>query len=323
MTISASTGPGRIPLADPPHSSANPPPIAPELAALDKKLGKLVVNRFTYRLLRVVGRFLRPPFDPSGVSLTWDDARGQRMAIVTPDERKGAGALILFHGGGFVFGRPEDTLPKAALFAKALGVPVICPAYRLAPQNPFPAALDDGHAAWHRVLARADALGIDPAKIVVGGYSAGGGLAANLVHRLHDEGGQQPAAQLLIYPMLDDRTAQRRELDAPRHSIWSNGNNRFAWPAYLGNTADPAALTYAVGARRADLSGLPPAWVGVGTCDLFLDEVRAYARRLGEAGVAVSYDEVDGGIHAFDMDDNPLAHAFTASQIAFIRGYVE
>lgn len=317
MTMSTQTDPGHDRT-----SSANPPPIASELAALDKKLGKLVVNRFTYRLLRLVGRFVRPPFDPAGVSLAYDHTDGQRMAIITPDQRSGTGALILFHGGGFVFGRPEDIFPKAALFAKALGVPVICPAYRLAPQAPFPAALDDAHAAWHRVLGRAEGLGIDPARIVVGGYSAGGGLAANLVHRLHDEGGQQPSGQLLIYPMLDDRTAQRRELDTSRHSIWSNASNRFAWPAYLGGHPDPQALAYAVAARRADLAGLPPAWVGVGTCDLFLDEVRAYARRLAEAGALTVYDEVPGAIHAFDMDDNPLASAFTASQVAFTRSKV-
>ncbi|MFY8048571.1 MAG: alpha/beta hydrolase [Erythrobacter sp.] len=306
----------------PAHSSANPPPIAPELAALDKRLGKLVVNRFTYRLLRLLGRYVRPPFDPAGVSLVWDDAGGQRIAIITPDERKGDGALILFHGGGFVFGRPEDIFPKAALFAKALGVPVICPAYRLAPQAPFPAALDDGYAAWHRTLARAAEMAINPAKIVIGGYSAGGGLAANLVQRLHDEGGIQPAGQLLVYPMLDDRTASRHELDAVNHSIWRNTSNRFAWPAYLGTRRDPAAIPYAVAARRSDLSGLPPTWIGVGTCDLFLDEDRAYARRLEEAGVTVSYDEVAGAIHAFDMDDNPLAHAFTTLQTEFVRGRV-
>lgn len=306
----------------PAHSSANPPAIAPELAALDKRLGKLVVNRFTYRLLRLLGRYVRPPFDSAGVSLAWDQAGGQRMAIITPDQRKGDGALILFHGGGFLFGRPEDIFPKAALFAKALGVPVICPAYRLSPQNPFPAALDDGHAAWHHVLARAGELAINPAKIVIGGYSAGGGLAANLVHRLHDEGGTQPAGQLLVYPMLDDRTAGRRELDAINHSIWRNTSNRFAWPAYLGAGRDAAAMPYAVAARRTDLAGLPPTWIGVGTCDLFLDEVRVYARRLEEAGVAVSYDEVAGAIHAFDMDDNPLAHAFTALQTEFVRRHV-
>lgn len=317
MTSSAATGPG-----EPHHTSANPPPIAPELAALDKRLGRLAVNRFTYRLLRVMGRFLRPRFDPAGVSLTFDRTGGERMAIVTPETRSGEGALILFHGGGFLFGEPEGMFAKAALFANALGVPVICPAYRLAPQAPFPAALDDAHAAWHRVLARAPELGIAPTKVAVGGYSAGGGLTANLVHRLHDEGGPQPAAQLLIYPMLDDRTAQRRELDAVRHSIWNNTSNAFAWPTYLGRHPDPAALAYAVAARRADLAGLPPTWLGVGTCDLFLDEVRAYAERLAAAGVPLTFEEVAGAIHAFDMDDNPLADAFTVQQVIFLRRHI-
>ena len=316
MTTSAAP----VRLGDPQVSSANPGEIAPELAALHGKLGKLVVNRWTYRLLRVFGGMLRPKFVADGVALEQVHEGRAACTIITPHERLRPGALILFHGGGYVFGARQDIFPKAAAMAKALGVPVICPSYRLAPQAPFPAALEDAHAAWQAVLARAGALGIDPAKIVVGGYSAGGGLAASLVQRLHDEGGTQPAAQLLIYPMLDPATSQRRELDALRHSVWSNGNNRFAWGAYLG--AGSGDRPYAIPARRADLSGLPPAWVGVGTCDLFLDEDRAYAARLQGAGVAVTYEEVAGGIHAFDMDDNPLAEAFTAAQIAFAQAYL-
>ena len=305
---------------DPQVSSANPGKIAPELAALHAKLGKLVVNRWTYRLLRVFGGLLRPKFVADGVMLEEVHEGRAAFTIITPLERLRPGALILFHGGGYVFGARQDIFPKAAAMAKALGVPVICPSYRLAPQAPFPAALDDGHAAWQAVLARANTLGIDPAKIVVGGYSAGGGLAASLVQRLHSEGGTQPAAQLLIYPMLDPATAELGELDALRHSVWSNGNNRFAWDAYLG--AGSGSRPYAIPARHTDLSGLPPAWVGVGTCDLFLDEDRAYAARLQAAGVAVTYEEMAGGIHAFDMDENPLAKAFTAAQIAFAKAYV-
>ena len=301
-------------------SSANPGDIAPELAALHAKLGKLVVNRWTYRLLRVFGGLLRAKFVAAGVTLDEVRERGAAFTIITPHERLRPGALILFHGGGYVFGARQDIFPKAAAMAKALGVPVICPSYRLAPQAPFPAALDDAHAAWQAVLARAADWGVDPAKIVVGGYSAGGGLAASLVQRLHDEGGVQPAAQLLIYPMLDPATAERGELDRLRHSVWSNGNNRFAWDAYLG--AGSHDRPYAIPARRSDLAGLPPAWVGVGTCDLFLDEDRAYAARLAAAGVAVTYEETAGGIHAFDMDDNALAKAFTGAQIAFAKPYV-
>ncbi len=318
--MAMNTAPGR--LGDPQRSSANPSEVAPEVAALHARLGKLVVNRFTYRLLRAFGGLLRPRFIADGVALEDVTAGRARMTIISPPQRRSAGAIVLFHGGGFVFGARQDIFPKAAHMAKALGVPVSCPSYGLAPQAPFPAALDDAHAAWHAVLARAGTLGIDPAKIIVGGYSAGGGLAASLVQRLHDEGGAQPAAQLLIYPMLDAATAGRAELDPLRHSVWSNASNRFAWGAYLRGLADPAQTPYAIPAACADLSGLPPAWVGVGTCDLFLDEDRAYAARLAAAGVPVTYEEVAGGIHAFDMDDNALGRAFTAAQIAFAREHV-
>jgi acetyl esterase/lipase len=303
-------------------SSANPGPVDPVLAPLDKKIGNLIVNRFTYRIVRQLGRLMRPAFDSNGVTVDHDAHAGSPIFTIRPLERQGDGALMLFHGGGFVLGEPADLFPKAALFAKRLGVPVICPAYRLAPQAPYPAAIDDAYAAWQNTISAAAALAIDPAKIVVGGYSAGAGLAASLVHRLCDEGGIQPAAQLLVYPMLDDRTAERRALDTPRHRVWSNRNNRFAWNAYLGPAARPERQKYAAAARRADLAGLPPAWLGVGTCELFLDEVRDYRSRLAAAGVAFAYEEIVGAIHGFDMDDNPLGHAFTESQLKFAHRYV-
>jgi acetyl esterase/lipase len=122
--------------------------------------------------------------------------------------------------------------------------------------------------------------------------------------------------------MLDDRTAHQQRLDTPRHRVWSNRNNRFAWNAYLGAHARAEGLSYAVAARRADLSQLPPAWLGVGTCDLFLDEVRDYRTRLEAAGVEITYEEVAGAIHGFDMDDNPLGHRFTQTQLEFVRRFV-
>lgn len=299
-------------------SSANPDPVDPMLAELDKRVGNLVVNRLTYRIVRFLGRLARPSLPPEGVMVE----HLPHAAIVHPLQRTGAGALMLFHGGGFVLGDPRDLIPKAALFARKLGVPVICPAYRLAPEARYPAAIDDAYTAWHKTIAAAAETGIDPARIVVGGYSAGAGLAASLVHRLCDEGGIQPAAQLLIYPMLDDRTTQRRTLDKPRHRVWSNRNNRFAWNAYLGPHARPEGPSYAVASRRADLSRLPPAWLGVGTCDLFLDEVREYRSRLVAAGIDTTYAEIAGAIHGFDMDNNPLGQAFTNAQIEFVRRFV-
>jgi acetyl esterase/lipase len=303
-------------------SSDNPGPFDPVLAQLDKRIGNLVVNRFTYRIFRILGRLTRPAFHADGVTVEHDTQTGTHIAIIRPVERCGNGALMLFHGGGFVLGEPADLFQKAALFAKRLGVPVMCPAYRLAPEAPYPAGIDDAYSAWQKIIDAAAAMAIDPAKIVVGGYSAGAGLAASLIHRLRDEGGIQPAAQLLIYPMLDDRTAQRRAIDKPRHRVWSNRNNRFAWKSYLGPEARPEKLKYAAAARQADLAGLPPAWLGVGTCDLFLDEVREYRSRLAAAGTDVVYEEIAGAIHGFDMDDNTLGHAFTEMQLEFVRRYV-
>lgn len=304
------------------HSSAAPASVAPELRRFDRKVGGLIVNRLTYRIIRMLGRLVRPDFDRTQVIVECDDSLLPSMTIVTPRERRGAGALLLWHGGGFVIGRPDDILPQAARFAHALGVPVICPAYRLAPEAPYPAAIDDCHAAWLRMIDACDTLAIDPQKVVVGGYSAGAGLAACLTHRLRDEDGPQPAAQLLIYPMLDDRTAARRSLDGQRHRVWSNRNNLFGWTAYIGRNPDAERLKYAAAARRNDLVGLPATWLGVGNCDLFLDEVRDYATRLLAAGVDMQYVEVDGAIHGFDMDDNVLGNAFTAAQLAFVGQHV-
>lgn len=304
------------------HSSANPGPVDPALSALDKRIGNLIVNRFTYRALRILGRLARPTFEPTKVTIE----QTARAVIVTPYLRSGSGALMLFHGGGFVLGEPADLIPKASIFAQALGVPVICPTYRLAPQSPYPAAIDDAFVAWQTAITGAAGMDLggdlDPTKIVLGGYSAGAGLAASLAHRLHDHGGIQPAAQMLVYPMLDDRTAERHALDAPRHRVWSNRNNRFAWSAYLGPGGGADSMPYAAAARRTDLSGLPPVWLGVGTCDLFLDEVREYRACLKAANVEVTYEEVAGAIHGFDMDHNPLGQRFTEAQLAFVRRFV-
>jgi acetyl esterase/lipase len=166
---------------------------------------------------------------------------------------------------------------------------------------------------------------VDPARVAVGGASAGGGLAACLAQRVRDAGGAQPAAQLLVYPMLDDRTAARRELDGAGYRVWTNRSNRAGWAAYLGR--EPGAReapAYAAAARRGDLGGLPPAWIGVGALDLFLDEDRAYAARLEAAGVATELFEVPGAPHGFDAlaPDVPLARAFLARQTAFLRARV-
>ena len=206
------------------------------------------------------------------------------------------------HGGGFIVGSAVQDESICASFARDLGLVVVSVDYRLAPEHPFPAPLNDCFEAWRWFQDLAPDYGVDPTRIAVGGLSAGAGLAACLAQRIYDSGGIPPAAQSLIYPMLDDRTAVDHSLDELAHPLWNNQNNRGGWTAYLGH--EPGQLSepdYAVAARRADLSGLPPAWIGVGDIDLFYPENRLYAERLNSAGVGCDLYVVPMAPHGFQV----------------------
>ena len=138
--------------------------------------------------------------------------------------------------------------------------------------------------------------------IAVGGDSAGGGLAAALAIMAHDRRQVPVRFQLLIYPMLDDRTALRTDIDTSKAVIWTAGSNAYGWSCYLNSRPVGAAVSgYAAPARRQDLSGLPPAWVGVGSFDVLHDEAVQYATRLRAAGVPCDLQVVEGAYHGFDV----------------------
>ena len=169
---------------------------------------------------------------------------------------------------------------------------------------------------WRHLLERAREDDVDPTRLAVAGQSAGGGLAAALVQRIHDDGGQQPAAQWLFCPMLDDRTAADRSLDAIRHYLWNNTSNAVGWSAYLGREPGGQSVPdYGVPGRRAGLTGLPPAWIGVGDIELFYEEDRRYAERLVDAGVPTVLEVVPGAPHAFEsfLGRTPVAKAYLAA----------
>jgi len=201
-------------------------------------------------------------------------------------------ALLWIHGGGYLLGSPEQDDALCRRYVQRLGIVVAAARYRLAPEHPYPIPLED----CYRVLTWLAGLpGVDADRIAIGGASAGGGLTAALSFLARDRGEVSPVLQVLSYPMLDDRTVGP-ELDKPGFRLWNTRSNRFGWTSYLGG-ADPAM---AVPARRTDLAGLAPAWLGVGTLDLFCAEDLAYAARLNAAGVECEVHEVPGAFHGFD-----------------------
>ncbi|OBF83487.1 alpha/beta hydrolase [Mycobacterium sp. 852002-51163_SCH5372311] len=224
-----------------------------------------------------------------------------RVLVITPEgHRTNRPAVLALHGGGMIVGSPQLELVTHGRLARELGAVVVSPDYRLAPENPFPAALDDSMATLQWMRQNAGDLGIDADRIAVVGRSAGGGLAAAVAQRSHDEGSTL-RAQGLMYPMLDDRTVLNDDDEGRGRLVWTPESNRFAWTAYLGRAPRMSdAPAYAAPARRDDLSGLPPAWIGVGELDLYYGEDVAYAEKLRACGVPCELITVPRMYHAAD-----------------------
>ncbi|WP_137146160.1 alpha/beta hydrolase [Mycolicibacterium sp. CR10] len=285
----------------------------PELRRSARLLPKEMITPLTLPFIRAASRLLWSKESKDAEVLTLPSGVGVRL--YRPPNASGQGpALLWIHGGGYVIGDAAQDDVLCRRFARELGATVVSVNYRLAPEHPYPAPVEDCYSAlsWLRRLPS-----VDPARVAIGGASAGGGLAAALALLARDRGEIDLAAQLLVYPMLDDRTVERTDLDHPGHRLWNQSSNRFGWRAYLGD-ADPDV---AVPARRADLSGLPPAWIGVGTFDLFHDEDLAYAERLRVAGVPCEVLVVDGAFHGFDgiAPKADVSKSFFASQCEMLK----
>ena len=235
--------------------------------------------------------------------------------------RPGIGAILHIHGGGMVMGSVALMQAGPAALAAAAGVPVVSVEYRLAPEHPFPAPQEDCHSALSWLAGQADALGFNAERIVVAGESAGGGLAAALAIMARDLSGPAIAGQLLTYPMLDHRTGSDACPYANPNTgefIWTRASNRFGWRSLQGDyQADDARRGWFSPSLAADLSNLPPAYIGTGSLDLFFDENLDYARRLTAAGVPVELHSYAGAIHAFNaLPDAKLTQRFNAGLIA-------
>ncbi|APR53193.1 alpha/beta hydrolase [Sphingomonas koreensis] len=225
-----------------------------------------------------------------------------RLVLLDPaPARSNKPAILHIHGGGLVVGKPEVAIVELQQLSAELGALVVSVDYRLAPEHPFPAGLNDAYAALEWLHGAAAELGIDPQRIAVMGESAGAGLAAAVSLRARDRGELPIRFQLLRYPMLDDRTVLHAPPPHVGRFIWNSRSNAFGWRSVLGRMpVMDTAPAEAVPARAASLGGLPPTWIGVGTLDLFAQESVHFARRLMAAGVPVEMSVVPGAYHGFD-----------------------
>jgi acetyl esterase/lipase len=267
---------------------------------------------------------IKPTAPPADVLVEEIPVDGGALKVYRPAAQTGTvPALVWCHGGGYIGGAAEQDDATNIRFVQELGIVVASIRYRLAPRHPSPAATDDAYAGLLGLVAHASRLGVDLSRVAIGGASAGGGLAAGLVLMAHDRGEVDVAFQLMVYPMLDDRTVLRADLSSLTVRVWTAKSNRFAWESYLGVApGSPSVSAYAAPARRESLAGLPPTWIGVGTLDLFHDEDLVYASRLREAGVPVSVLEVPGAFHGFDalFRKAPVTRSFWQAQADALRG---
>jgi acetyl esterase/lipase len=281
----------------------------------------------------------------AGKALTDDELR--RGATITLDRRRIPGpsgapdidVLVLspagavagdrqcvyyIHGGGLVAGDERSDMGVIGDWVQQAGVVVVSVRYRLAPEHPYPAAVDDCVAGLRWTAAHLSLLGASGPPVVAG-ISAGGGLAAATVLRVRDQGGPEIAGQLLMCPMLDDRTVPAPgEVPGP-YDTWSRASNLTGWTALLGDARGTDDVSpYAAPARTGDLTGLPPTFVDVGSLDAFRDEDVDYARRIWAAGGDAELHVWTGGYHGFEalVADAAVSRAARAARIDWLRRLV-
>lgn len=230
-----------------------------------------------------------------------DGAPDVRCLVYQPKNRTGVtGAYLHLHGGGYILGAPEGSDQHNVNLVSRLGIVIVSVDYRLAPEHPAPAALNDSYTALAWLHQNAEEIGIDPDRIAIGGESAGGGLAAALALFARDRGEYPIRFQLLTYPMIDDRTGSDDYPGDPLTGefVWTRERNQLGWAYYLGET-DPSAPV--VPARAASLKGLPPTWLSTAALDLFRDENITYAKRLLQDGVPTELILYPRACHGFQM----------------------
>lgn len=239
------------------------------------------------------------------------------LSVFTPHGLTGpAPAVFHIHGGGMILGDRFFGIDGVLDWVVQFGLVAVSAEYRLAPEDPHPAPIEDCYAGLVWTAAHAAELGIDPKRLVVGGTSAGGGLAAGVALLSRDRGGPALAGQWLSCPMLDDRdhtVSSRQYVDG---TVWPGVSNSTGWTALLGADYQGENVSiYAAPARATDLAHLPPAFIDVGSAEVFRDEDVAYASALWTAGVQAELHVWAGGYHGFEAF-GPLAAVSAAARDA-------
>jgi acetyl esterase/lipase len=317
MTTTGAAGATTVPIGP-------PPPFDPELAAGLAAAAEMAGDSF------------RPSFRPEEIPAL---RQAMRLQPVTDDDLRRGGAFELehhmvpgppgdpdvallicrpagaaalvpafyhIHGGGMIFGDNRTGLLSLLDYAKEFGAAVVSVEYRLAPEHPHPAPVEDCYAGLVWTAAHATELGIDPDRIIVRGFSAGGGLATAITLLARDRGGPALLGQVLMSPMLDDRNDTPSSFQLAGIGLWDRTANEIGWAALLGDRrGGPDVPPYAAPARATNLSGLPPAYIDAGSCETLRDETVAYAVRIWRAGGQAELHIWPGAFHGFDM----LTHA--------------
>ncbi|KUO08970.1 alpha/beta hydrolase [Streptomyces sp. DSM 15324] len=240
----------------------------------------------------------------------------------TPAPARPRPVVYHVHGGGMVLGTNRVGVDAALDWARELDLVVVSVEYRLAPEHPHPAPVEDVYAGLLWTAEHAKELGADPERIVIAGASAGGGLSAALALLLRDRGGPRPIGQLLMCPMLDDRNDTPSSHQMAGLGVWDRTANETGWGALLGELrGGPDVSPYAAPARAEDLSGLPPAFLDVGSAETFRDEVVAYASRIWQAGGVAELHVWPGGFHGFDgfAPQAALSRSARAAHVDWLR----
>ncbi|MFD5335709.1 alpha/beta hydrolase [Streptomyces hawaiiensis] len=247
------------------------------------------------------------------------------LLICRPAAPESAGprpVIYHVHGGGMIIGNNRVGVDVPLAWAQALDAVVVSVEYRLAPEHPHPAPVEDVYAGLLWTADHAAELGADPERIVIAGASAGGGLCAALALLTRDRKGPQPIGQVLMCPMLDDRNDTPSTYQMAGLGVWDRTANETGWNALLGSRrGGPDVPAYAAPARAEDLTGLPPAFLDVGSAETFRDEVVAYASRIWQAGGEAELHVWPGGFHGFDgfAPQAAVSQAARGAHVAWLR----